>query len=75
MGLTDDEDGGSWHWFRDCTTCGAEFLTPTCPHSLTPVDCPNGHATIGSGECDCYDNRELLEYPCNCDTCKYGPWD
>lgn len=62
------EEEAKSHWFRDCLVCGKEYLIPVCPH--TAVKCPEGHdIVVDTTDCDCFDNRELLEYPCNCEYC------
>lgn len=63
-----DEEDGPPHWFRDCVECRQDYLIPTCPHS--PALCPKNHpVVIDMRDCDCFDNQELLEYPCNCPGC------
>jgi hypothetical protein len=63
------EEESRLHWFRDCLVCEKDFLLPVCPHTVTK--CPSGHdVVIDTSECDCNDNRELLEYPCNCKYCQ-----
>lgn len=62
------EEESKPHWFRDCLVCGCEYLLPVCPHTTTK--CQSGHdVDVDTSECDCFDNRELLEYPCNCKYC------
>lgn len=61
-------EDGELHWYRDCLVCGTDFLLPVCPHK--DASCPKGHAVVvDTNDCDCFDNRELLEYPCNCKYC------
>lgn len=62
------EEDGPPHWYRDCLVCGKDFILPVCPHK--DATCPEGHAVVtDTNDCDCFDNRELLEYPCNCEYC------
>lgn len=64
----EEKEDGERHWFRDCLVCGTDFLLPVCPHK--DASCPKGHAVVvDTNDCDCFDNRELLEYPCNCKYC------
>lgn len=62
------EEESKPHWFRDCSVCECEYLLPVCPH--TAAKCLQGHdVDVDPSDCDCFDNRELLEYPCNCEYC------
>lgn len=40
----DDEKGDeSYHFLRQCETCGAKWYSLHCPHEETQKPCPNGH--------------------------------